>query len=267
MIAALFRRTVSANAIRVLACGIGLLAWGLVLPLVYSAFGKTLGTFIRDNPLLSQYSQYGGGDLFSLTGAMAIGFIHPFTLLLMGITAVGLPVISIAGERQRGTLEVLLARPISRHTLFSVLFATGALFLGLLMALELLANVVSASAVGVGGELDLSRVPILWLNGWLLFMAFMAIGFAASVSFDRLGPALGVTLVVLVVSYLLDVISSLWPAAAWLGDYSLFSYVKAKPILEGHVSPLDFVLLAAVTAIAVGYAWWEFPRRDIAAPS
>ena len=32
MIAALFRRTVSANAIRVLACGIGLLAWGLVLP-------------------------------------------------------------------------------------------------------------------------------------------------------------------------------------------------------------------------------------------
>ena len=65
MIAALFRRTLAANAIRVLACGVGLLVWGLVLPLIYSAFGKTLGTFIRDNPLLSQFSQYGGGDLFT----------------------------------------------------------------------------------------------------------------------------------------------------------------------------------------------------------
>ena len=267
MIAALFRRNVAANAIRVVACAIGLLVWGAVLPLVYSAFGKTLGTFIRDNPLLSQFSQYGGGDLFSLTGAMAIGFIHPFTLLLMGIIAVGLPVISIAGERQRGTLEVLLARPISRHTLYLVLFAAGALFLGLLLALELAANVVSASVVGVAGELDLARLPILWLNGWLLFVAFMAIGFAASVSFDRLAPALGVTLLVLIVSYLLDVISSLWPDASWLGDYSLFGYVKAKPILEGHVSPLDFGVLVVVIAVAVGYAWWEFPRRDIAAPS
>ena len=47
------------------------------------------------------------------------------------------------------------------------------------------------------------NVPLLWLNGVLLFGSFAAIGLAASVSFDRLPPALGVTLGFVVVMYLL----------------------------------------------------------------
>ncbi len=61
--------------------------------------------------------------------------------------AVGFPVAAIAGERQRGTLEVLLARPISRRALYVTMFVAGALFVGLLLALELTANVVSASVL------------------------------------------------------------------------------------------------------------------------
>ncbi len=41
----------------------------------------------------------------------------------------------------------------------------------------------------------------------------LAIAFAASVSFDRLPPALGVPLVFLLLNYLADVIGSLWPVA------------------------------------------------------
>ena len=34
---------------------------------------------------------------------------------MLGIIAIGYPATAIAGERQRGTLEVLLARPVSRR--------------------------------------------------------------------------------------------------------------------------------------------------------
>ena len=54
--------------------------------------------------------QFGGGDIFTLSGSIALGAIHPISLILNSVFAVGLATAAIAGERQRGTLEVLLAR-------------------------------------------------------------------------------------------------------------------------------------------------------------
>ena len=269
MIAALFRRTIAANRIRLVACLIGLAVWGAVLPLVYAGFGKTIGSFIRNsnNPLMEQFASFGGGDLFSLPGAMALGFIHPIAIAILGVMVVGYPILSIVGERQRGTLEVLLARPISRHTLFLVLFGVGALSLALLIGVQLAASVLSAQLSGVGDELDLSYVPLVWGMGWLLAMALMSVAFAASVSFDRVMPALGVTLVFVLVSYLLEVVGSIWPSAAWVSDFSLFHYVRTKELLHGHLNAFDISLLGGVLVIAFAYSWVVFPRRDIAAPS
>jgi ABC-type transport system involved in multi-copper enzyme maturation permease subunit len=266
VIAALFWRTVATNRTRLLACSIGLLVWGAVMPVIYAQFGRQFGSFIAQNPTLSQFTRFGGGDLFSLPGAMALGYIHPIMLLLVGIIAVGLPILAVAGERQRGTLEVILARPLSRHQLYLVVYLAGALFLGVLLALNLVAASVSARIMGVGDELELGNLPWLWLNGWLLYLAFLSIAFAASVSFDRVAPALGVTLVVLLAMYLVNVISSLWPDVTWLDPYTLFHYLKARDVLTGTVRVADLALLAIVSAVAVGYAWVVFPRRDLAAP-
>lgn len=263
----LFVRTIGALRGRLIVCALGLFAWGAVLPLVYSAFGKTLGDSFGSNPLLKQLSNFGGGDVFTLPGSIALGFIHPITLLLMGIFAVGFPAAAIAGERQRGTLEVLLARPISRHTLYVTLFVAGALMLAVLMAMELIGGFVTTTAAGLGSELALGNTILLWFNGWLLFVAILAIAFAASVSFDRLGPALGITLALVVVSYFLYVIGSLWPDAAWIQTYSVFDLVRAKHVLTSGLIPEHILALVAITAVAVGYAWVEFPRRDLAAPS
>ena len=269
MIGVLFRRTIAANRVRLIACIIGLAAWGAVLPLVYANFGKTIGTFIRNsnNPLLEQFASYGGGDLFSLTGAMALGFIHPISIAILGVYFVGFPILSIVGERQRGTLEVLLARPISRHALYLVLLAVGALSVALLIAVQLGASVLSAQLSGVGDELDVTYVPLVWGMGWLLAMAVMSITFAASVSFDRVMPALGVTLVFVLVSYLLEVVGSIWPSAAWVSDFSLFHYVRTKDLLHGQLHVFDICLLGGVMLVAGAYSWIAFPRRDIAAPS
>ena len=155
---------------RLIACVIGLAVWGAVLPLVYAGFGKTIGEFIRNsnNPLMEQFASFGGGDLFSLPGAMALGFIHPISIAILGVMFVGFPILSIVGERQRGTLEVLLARPISRHALFLVLFAVGALMLALLIAVQLAASVVSAQLSGVLDELDVAtcRSCGSWAGCW-----------------------------------------------------------------------------------------------------
>jgi len=120
---------------------------------------------------------------------------------------------------------------------------------------------------GVIGEFPVRNVPLLWLNAVLLFGSFTAIGLAASASFDRVAPALGVTLGFVVLMYFLEILGSLWPAAEMLQPYSLFHYLKPKAVLRGAGAPFDQGILATVIVVAVAWALVVFPRRDLAAPS
>src|SRR5262245_20606351 len=185
----LLRRTVASNRVLLIATGAGMLVWGSILPVIYATFGSELADLMQGNTLLNQFSQFGGGDLFSLAGTIALGFVHPFTLLLMGIVAIGFPATAIAGEREKGTLEVTLSRPISRRGLYVTLLVAGLLFLAVLLALHLVGSYIGSFITGVSDELDLGRMAQMWLAGWLLFVAFMSLAFAASAMSDRIGPA------------------------------------------------------------------------------
>jgi ABC-2 type transport system permease protein len=173
----------------------------------------------------------------------------------------------VAGERQRGTLEVLLARPLSRRQVYLTLLAAVLVFIGIILAAAAIGTLVGSTVVGVVDELATDRLPLLWLNGMLLWGAFAAIGLAASVSFDRLTPALGITIAIVVVSYFLEILGSLWPDAQGLQRYSLFHYLAARDILNGAIDAAGLILLAAVGAVAIALALVIFPRRDLAAPS
>jgi hypothetical protein len=108
---------------------------------------------------------------------------------------------------------------------------------------------------------------LVWLNGFLLFGSIAAIGLAASVSFDRLTPALGLTVAIVVIMYFLEVLGTFWPDAKGLQPYSLFHYFQAKDVLEGTARATDFIVLAVVAVAGIAFALFEFPRRDLAAPS
>jgi hypothetical protein len=151
--------------------------------------------------------------------------------------------------------------------LYLSLLAASFGFIAISIAALLAGSVSGATFAGVVKELVFGTLPLLWLNSVLLFGAFAAIALAASVSFDRLTPALGVTLGIVIVMYVLEVLGSLWPAAEVLQPYSLFHYLKAKPILTGYVTSIDMVVLTAVILVAMLWALVVFPRRDLAAPS
>lgn len=267
MTGALFRHTLGANATRLIAIMAGLLAMATLTPVIFNAFGRELGDLVETVPVLKQFSEFGGSDFFTLPGAIATGFVHPFTLLLMGIMAVGFPALAIAGERGKGTLEVTLARPISRRGLYGTLYTAGVLFLGALVAAYLIATVVAVVIVGLAHELDIAFVLQLWLGGLLLFMAFMSLTFWVSVLSDRAGPAIGIPAVFILLNYLAFVIGSIWPDAQLLEEYSMFNLLKAQDILESGLAASDALIMLGFSVVFVGLALYAFPRRDLPAPS
>lgn len=264
---AVFRHAIRQSRVRLLAVVGALFVWGTLMPIIYATFGVTMRDIIEQFPLMEQFANFGGGNIFTLSGSIALGFIHPISIALLAVFAIAFPIAAVAGERQRGTLENVLARPVSRRSFYLTLFVSTGLFIAIAVAAVLVGTVLSAAAMDVLDELDVAKVPILWLNGVLLFLALAAIAFAASVSFDRTAPAAAITLAIVLVAYFLQILGSLWPDAAWLQPYSLFHYLKADETLVGGLQLFDIGLLLAVIAVAVAYALWIFPRRDLAAPA
>jgi len=246
---------------------VAMAAWNVFLPVIYQSFGIQMKALVDSGIIPKQLTNFGGGDVFSIAGAIALGYVHPISIILVSIFAIGFATSAVAGERQRGTLEVLLARPLSRRGLYVTTLAAVLSFIALILAAASVGTVVGSAIVGVLDELAIDRLPMLWLNGMLLWGGFAAIGLAASVSFDRLTPALGVTVAIVIVMYFLDILGSLWPDAKGLQQYSLFHYLASRDILTGIVSLGGLAILAAVGAVAIGVALVVFPRRDLAAPS
>jgi ABC-2 type transport system permease protein len=264
---ALFAHTWRSQRTKLLVVCLAIAAWNAFLPVIYQSFGVQMKALVDSGVIPKQLTNFGGGDVFSLGGAIALGYVHPISIILLSIFAIGFTTSAVAGERQRGTLEVLLARPLSRHQVYATLLVAVLVFIGLVLVAASIGTLLGSAIVGVLDELPVERLPTLWLNGMLLWGALAAIGLAASVSFDRLTPALGITMAVVVVSYFLDILGSLWPDAQGLQKYSLFHYLTARDILGGSVDLVGLAVLAAVAAIAIGIALAVFPRRDLAAPS
>jgi ABC-2 type transport system permease protein len=262
----LLAQTIRWNRTRLIALILAGFGWGLLIPIIYTSFSDAIRELANSGAIPKQLMSFGSGSLFTVPGAITIGFQHPLAIAFLGIFAVGTSTAAIAGERERGTLEVLLARPISRRTLY----VTVAIGVVLLLAVEL-AALLAGQWTGmlltdIADQVDSSQLWLLFANALLLWGAFAAFSLAASVSFDRHAPALGLSLAYLLVNYFLEILGSLWTDVDWSQEYSLFHHFQPSEILTGQADPMDFVILGAAVLIPVAYAWIVFPRRDLAAP-
>jgi ABC-2 type transport system permease protein len=263
----LFLQTLRWQRVRLIVVVLAGIAWGVIMPVIYDAFDDFIRDLANSGAFPEQMLNIGSGSLFNLPGTITLGFQHPLALAMLAIFAVGAGSTAVAGERESGTLEVLLARPISRTTLY-VTILVALLLACLLVLLAILGGMIAGTVVvNLIDELDLSQLPLVVLNGFGLWAAFTTFALAASVSFDRPGPAIGLSVAYLMLNYFLEILGSLWTDVAWTQEYSLLHHFNPGEILTGQLDPIDLVIVFAAAAIPFVYALLVFPKRDLAAPS
>ena len=263
----LFKHTLGWNRTRLVVLVLASVGWGILIPVIYVSFSDAFRDMVNSGAIPRNLLSFGSGDFFSLPGALTLGLQHPMAIAFVAVFAVGTPVAAIAGEREGGTLEVLLSRPISRRRHYVVVAAAVLLMLALVVAALLLGEVIGATLVDVSDELDVTLLPLVFANGLLLWSAFGAFSLAASVSFDRSGPALGLSLAYLLLNYFLEILGSLWVDVDWTQEYSLLHHFNPGEVLQGNADPLDFAILAIATLVPIIWAVIVYPRRDLAAPT
>ena len=267
MSGALFTRTLAWQRTRWILVVIALFAWGTLIPVIYTAFSEAIRDLATSGVIPEELLNFGSGSLFTLPGAVTLGTQHPIAIALMSVFAVGGASLAVAGERQRGTLEVLLARPLSRPGIYGAIALAFLLVVAVALVALLAGFTTGAMLQGVADDLAVERMPLVFVNGLLLWGAFTMFGLAASVSFDRAGPALGLTLAFVLVNYFLEILGSLWTDVAWTQDYSLFHHFNPTEILAGELDPIDLLITGIAFVVPVIWALAVFPRRDLAAPS
>ena len=267
MSARLFRQTLRWQRARLIAVIVAGIAWGAIIPVIYSEFSDLFKDLAGSGALPENLMNFGSGSLFTLPGSITLGLQHPLAIAMLGIFAVGSSAMAVAGERDRGTLEVLLARPISRTTLYVSLLIALLLAVLVVLAAILGGMIGGAAFIGIVDELDLGQLPLVLVNGFGLWAAFTTFGLAMSVTFDRPGPAVGLALAYLLVNYFLEILGSLWTDAAWTQEYSLLHHFDPGAILTGDLDPIDLVIVYVAALVPIVYALLIFPKRDLAAPA
>jgi ABC-2 type transport system permease protein len=250
-------------------CGIALLIFLMqiaVCGIVHD--NKNVRTFLKFLDLMPSIMKTAlGGEALQMgntAGLIAIGYQHPLVLVLYMLFAVRVPTGLLAGEVQKGTMELILSRPATKMQVYicaSVLTLVGMFALVIVM---FLGTVVGTNIYNFGEPIPLHLFFRIAVNGGLLASAVGAIALMAAAAFRQQNMAVGVTVAFLVANYFVEVISAWWPRMNFLQPATLFYYVNGVEIFTRPMWPLaDIGVLTAILVIAAitGGVIWH--RRDL----
>jgi ABC-2 type transport system permease protein len=235
-----------------------------------------------------------GGDLIDLRSAhdvLSISAVHPLIQTILCIWAVGRAAGAIAGEIDRGTMELLLAQPITRRRLVLAHLLVDVMVIPLL-CLAMCAG--QTLGVAIFGQIDLAAPPDAhqlrinpfdyvpgFTNAAALVFAVSGLTMPISAAGRFRNRALGIAILVVLCQFLINVIGQLWPVLGPLRPFTVFYYYQPQRIVlvhnwtvnlaaEWHTAwPLHVNVMLVLTAAGLcgyGLASWIFSRRDLPAP-
>jgi ABC-2 type transport system permease protein len=227
---------------------------------------------IRDDQALSDYAEnlpesvralFVGGEL-DLTSP--VGFLNSqiFALtapLILLIFAIGAGAGVVAGEEERGTLDLVLAHPIRRRSYVTQRFVAVALLVAVLTAT--LAVTVALGALPVDLEIGFGRVLAASVGVGLLALLYCAVALASGALVPGRTRAIAVGAALAVAAWIfdglaqaVDTLEPFRPLEPW------YHALGQDPLGDG--APLgSWALLAAATVVLVAVAAAGLERRDI----
>ena len=203
----------------------------------------------------------GEGDFSTIEGYLSAEFFS-FGQIALAVFAILAGGAAIVGEETQGTMDLLLAQPVSRLRVAIVKLGALVASLAIIIAITSLGFIIPALIIGEISSLG------RFANAFLLFLPFeVAMALLAALLAQLFGSRVAGGSILagcLVASYLLDALSGVNAALDALRPVYLTSYFQGQQALNGDVS-WGYLGASLVAIVVFGVANVVlFLRRDIA---
>jgi len=202
------------------------------------------------------------GEFFSPIGYLSSQIFYLLFPLLLSMYAIGLGSSLLAKEERSGTLELLLARPVSRTGVLLAKAAAGTILVGVAGLTGLVATVVMSASTGI--DVGLGGIAFTAFMAWLFSILLGAIAFALTAA-GRAGRRMGIGIAALVGfgGYLATSFESKIDWIIWPARLFPFHYYRPAEMLGGTVTWGALLGFVAATSLLVLAAIVRFRRRDL----
>lgn len=225
-----------------------------------------LNNLVQDYPeALKAFIAFGGAvDYVSGAGYLGSELFSFMVPLLFAVAAIGAGASAIAGEEERGTLELLLAHPVSRRRLATEKIAAAVTEVGVLTVVLWVALWVGVATIGM--EISGWKLLSASVSAGALGLTFGAAAFLVGAATGRRALAIGAAAAFAVASYLVNALAVLVTGLEPFQKLSPFyHYAVGDPLRQG-IAPTHLLLLLGGAAIAAAIGVAAFDRRDVHAP-
>jgi ABC-2 type transport system permease protein len=186
-------------------------------------------------------------------------FIWP--MLMIALT-VGYGGYAFAGEIEKGTIEFLLAKPVSRLNFFFSRYLVGLVMLVVFTPLTILAAIPLCKLYDI--NLSSSHFyTFVWLS--LLFgVAIYNLAIMLSAIFSEKGKVFFLSIGLTVLMYVINIISTLKESLSDIKYVSFFYYYNPpKALIYNQIDQYTYWMFGGVAVVSLIVALVVFTRRDI----
>lgn len=244
--------------------------WGVGLVLYVALIAAIFPTVEGSEDLRELFDRYpeavrafvggGGVDITSGPGYVdseLFGFMLPLLVAVLAIvTASGL----LAGEEDRGLLDLVASLPVSRRRI--VAEKAVAMVAEVTLVVALVAVALAAGDLVVGLDLDAGRVAAACAALALLGILFGGLSLAVGAMTPGRGRSAAIPAAFAAAAFVLEGLQQVVDVLHPWRFASPFHYALGAPLTRG-VGAVDLLVLGAAAAVACGVAVLAIDRRDL----
>lgn len=248
--------------------GLGLFVFEALLAFVFPTFFDEMAAPLLNLPFFRNIIQaLLGAEVGDSLGPRVLGslaWVHPIALVIVAGHEIVFCTRVPAGEVDRGTMDVLLALPVSRWQMYvsetAVWLGTG---MGVLL-MGLAGCLLGGLSVAPENRTDFSLLVVIVANLFCLYLTVGGLAFVVSTLSERRGRAIAVVSALVLSSYFLSVLAQYWGFAEKIAFLSILHYYKPFAIMQNSTWPVtDMLVLAGSGAVLWTAGGIIFARRDI----
>jgi ABC-2 type transport system permease protein len=210
-------------------------------------------------------------EVATYAGRVALAFVDPVVVLAATVWGITRGSDAVSGQVERGTMEMLLAQPVTRRAIFTTQAVATTMGAALLCGV-LLASVWSAVSFGPwAGKVEPARFVPAVLNVFGLMVCMTGITAAVSAADSYRWRTIGILCGFYVFSILAKLIGRMSGIFAWVGYLSVFNAYEPQRLVGGTADAWRLLMLYDGVLLGVGVLGFViggiiFSRRDLPAP-